>query len=229
MQRRRSTGRPARASLVCVPGTRLLLQGSCRVWPTRNPTMQQLLQPPRELHLLCAASCDDGVGRVTGEVNFHVFFRQGTLTGTSPFPALAAEALRSQAAEGTGGCFTKQHGTTSTVSLQKPALLQAQTQLPHPRTSKIRYDIIEGNAKLTRPQHMSKRRFILPAPRLPARSGGCLALPGQSRGNTSNTETFRQLIPGAGRWTSASALLSSVISRAFQKLLRISKQKLFQV
>lgn len=110
----------------------LPLQGRCRVRPTGNPTVQQLLQLLQELDLLCGACCDDGVRRVTGEVNFHVFFRQWFLFGTSPFPTLTPEALCSQVTESTGGCFTKQHGTSSTVSLKKSAPLQAQARLPHP-------------------------------------------------------------------------------------------------
>ena len=179
----------------------LPLQGSHRVWPMGNPTVQQLLQPLRELDLLCGACCDDRVRRVTGEVNFHVFFRQRILFGPSPFPTLTPEALCSQVTESTGGCFTKQHGTTCRVSLKKSALLQAQTRLPHPRTSKIQYDIIQGNAKLASPQHVSKRCFSLPSPLASSteaggvvqlcreRAGGsfqiqkCFASPPQVQGN----------------------------------------------
>lgn len=71
-------------------------QGSRRVWPTGNPTIQQLLQRLQELDLLCGACCDDGVRTVEGEVNFPVFFRQRILFGTSPFPTLTLEALCSQ-------------------------------------------------------------------------------------------------------------------------------------
>lgn len=87
-QRRRSQSVPQRPALP--------LQGSRRVWPTGNPTVQQLLQPLQELDLLCGACCGDSVRRVEGEVNFHVVFRQRILFGTHPFPTLTLEALCSQ-------------------------------------------------------------------------------------------------------------------------------------